>query len=243
MSKTLVIIPCYNEENRLNSQVFLDYAKEHQDIYFLFVNDGSKDGTKDIINAIATKSTQCKCLHLSNNSGKAEAVRRGMLAALENGNDYQYIGFFDADLATPLYEIQNFMKEMEKSHFDIVSGLRLSRLGADVQRKKSRHYIGRCFATTASLVLHIPIYDTQCGAKFFKKEIVETLFADKFCSKWIFDVEIFARYLSYIKKENTRVQICEMPLSSWKDIGGSRLKFRDFFVAPFELIRIKRKYL
>jgi len=237
-----VIVPCYNEEKRLQTQQFLQFLNENSNFSFLFVNDGSRDGTWDLLQNNAKNNERFLTLNLEKNGGKAEAVRKGMLLAYEN-IECEYIGFWDADLATPLFEINNFVRIMQENDYDIVTGLRLMRLGAKVKRKNSRHYLGRLFATTASKMLKLPVYDTQCGAKLYKKQIVEPLFKNGFITKWLFDVEILARYIKLFGRENAISKIYEYPVFQWEDIGGSQLKIKDFVKAPLELWKIKKKYL
>jgi glycosyltransferase involved in cell wall biosynthesis len=239
---TTIVIPCYNEEKRLNIQAFSDFAIKNLSITFLFINDGSKDNTVDLLTQLTNNRENLQFLNLEKNGGKAEAVRRGMLFAAEK-YDCDFIGFFDADLATPLVEIKNFISTMAQNDFDLITGLRLMRLGAKVKRKTSRHYLGRIFATSASKMLKLPVYDTQCGAKLYKKQVVEPLFKDNFITKWLFDVEILARYINIFGREKAMEKIYEYPLYQWEDIGGSQLKVRDFFKAPVELWKIKRRYL
>jgi glycosyltransferase involved in cell wall biosynthesis len=238
----ITVIPCYNEEKRLNKQAFLDFIHENPSYSFLFVNDGSKDNTLDILTQWVNIHENLFLLNLEKNGGKAEAVRQGMLYAAKNfGSDF--IGFWDADLATPLVEIPHFMNTMLHYDFDIITGLRLLRLGAKVKRKSSRHFLGRIFATAASNVLKLPVYDTQCGAKLYKKQMVEPLFNDHFITKWLFDVEILARYVKLFGNENAMQKIYELPVFQWEDVGGSQLKVKDFLKAPAELWKIKRKYM
>ena len=241
MPKTIIVVPCFNEATRLQSRVFMDYAQHNPEVSFLFVNDGSNDTTQQLLEHITEIYPQCHCLHLQHNQGKAEAVRQGMLYGVQATN-CDYIGFWDADLATPLNEIEKFASILQSGDYDIVIGLRLARLGARIARKKSRHYLGRCFATITSQILHIPIYDSQCGAKMMRRVLVEKLFQEPFDTKWLFDVEIFARYLSFTTKEDACKRICEYPLAEWHDIKGSRLKATDFLRAPWELMKIKVKY-
>jgi len=103
-----------------------------------------------------------------------------------------------------------------------------------------RHYLGRVFATAASLVLALPIYDTQCGAKLFRaNRQIFSLFAQPFMSRWIFDVEIIARYLTTF---GSGAGIYELPLDRWTDIGDSRVKSADFIRASGELANIYRAH-
>ena len=238
--KTVVVVPCYNEAKRLPQQEFLQFVREHDDVAFLFANDGSRDNTLEVLQSLCQQHERLHVLDLQPNGGKAEAVRRGMLHAAETMQP-EYICFWDADLATPLYEIPHFVEWADKG-YDIVTGLRLMRLGAEVRRKKLRHYLGRCFATCASMMLQLPVYDTQCGAKLFRSKIVREIFPEPFISKWLFDVELLARYKQRFGIQQATDKIYEYPLFHWIDVAGSTLKKKDFLVAPMELLRIRKKY-
>jgi len=237
-----IIVPCYNESKRLNKEAFLSYVNENSNVVFLFINDGSKDNTLSVLNEFAVEHKNLLVLNLEINCGKAEAVRRGMIYAYHTFHPH-YIGFWDADLATPLCELQNFIKIIQEHHFNMVTGLRLARMGAKVKRKNLRHFLGRIFATFASCTLRLSVYDTQCGAKLYKTELIPDLFQEKFTTHWLFDVEILARYITLFGRESAIKKIYEYPLLQWEDIGGSQLKTKDFIKAPFELWKIKRKYL
>jgi len=241
-TKIFIIVPCYNEEKRLQTDFFINFLKDNKNYAFLFVNDGSIDNTLTLLQTNAKENDRFCVLNLEKNEGKAEAVRRGMLYVFEN-YDCDFIGFWDADLATPLFEIHNFVHIIQKYDCDMVTGLRLMRLGAKVKRKSSRHYLGRIFATVASKTLKLPVYDTQCGAKLYKKQIVKPLFTNKFISKWLFDVEILARYINFFGHQNAIEKIYESPLFQWEDMSGSQLKVKDFVKAPIELWKIRKQYL
>ena len=238
--KTLVIVPCYNESLRLPGEQFVKFVQDHDDISFLFVNDGSRDNTLEILKDLSGKNERLHYLDLQPNGGKAEAVRRGMLYAVQQYKA-EYVAFWDADLATPLDEIEMMAQWADKG-FDVVMGLRLMRLGAKVRRKAMRHYLGRCFATVASFMLQLPVYDTQCGAKMFRASTVGALFDEPFVTRWLFDVELLARYKKLYGSEAATNKIYEYPLFKWEDVDGSQLKSRDFFKAPIELMKIRRKY-
>jgi dolichyl-phosphate beta-glucosyltransferase len=239
--KTIIVVPCYNESKRLPQQQFVDYVRQHPDVAFLFANDGSNDDTLKMLQDLTAQHEQLLLLDIQPNGGKAEAVRKGIMHAAVM-HDFQYIGFWDADLATPLEEIEHFVSWADKG-YDGVTGLRLMRLGAKVRRNKMRHYLGRCFATCASNMLHLPVYDTQCGAKLFSAKVVEKLFMEPFITRWLFDVEILARYEKHYGRQQAVEKIYEYPLFQWEDITGSRLKKRDFFKAPVELMKIRKTYM
>jgi hypothetical protein len=125
-----------------------------------------------------------------------------------------------------------------------VLGSRVRLLGHDIDRRVARHYLGRVFATAASVTLRLPVYDTQCGAKLFRvSETVEALFAEPFCTGWVFDVEILARLVRDVGHEAAARRVCELPLERWQDVAGSRVKPIDFARAIGELHRIHRRYL
>ena len=199
----------------------------------LFVNDGSKDDTITLIKSISNKNENALVLNLNKNKGKAMAVREGMLHALSIGKNYDYLGLWDADLATPLDEVVEFQDLLKKMEIDCIFGSRVRRLGCFVKRKWYRHLLGRIFATIASWVLGLPIYDTQCGAKIFRRDIVKKVFEKEFISYWAFDVEVFFRL-----KKNGIDNLYELPLKRWEDVGGSKLGLCDFIRMPFELLRI-----
>lgn len=238
--KTLLVVPCYNESKRLPQQAFVDYVEHHPDVAFLFANDGSRDNTLQVLQELTARHERLFLLDIQPNGGKAEAVRKGMLHAASQYHP-EYVAFWDADLATPLDEIEPMVQWADKG-YDIVMGLRLMRLGAKVRRKTMRHYLGRCFATTASMMLHLPVYDTQCGAKLFRTSVVNDLFSEPFITRWLFDVELLARYKQCFGIDRAVEGIYEFPLFQWQDVDGSQLKSRDFFKAPAELLKIHRKY-
>lgn len=238
--KTIMVVPCYNESKRLHQDEFLSFVEQNEDVAFLFANDGSRDNTLEVLQQLCARHERLMYYDIQPNGGKAEAVRKAMLYAVSQYTP-EYVAFWDADLATPLDEVPIMVQWADKD-FDIVMGLRLMRLGAKVRRKTMRHYLGRCFATVASMMLHLPVYDTQCGAKLFRASLVNDLFSEPFITRWLFDVEILARYNSRFGKERAVEHIYEYPLYQWQDVDGSQLKSRDFFKAPVELLKIHRRY-
>ena len=244
--RCLIVVPCYNEGSRLKSRIFLDYLRDHDDSDFLFVNDGSRDNTLNLLEDLKGAAPErIGVLDLKQNGGKAEAVRLGMLAAIQDGNGI--VGFWDADLATPLATIPCFLQQLAANqHLDMIFGSRVRLLGHDIRRRAVRHYLGRVFASVVSVVLRLPVYDTQCGAKLFRvTSRLSQVLNEKFLSRWIFDVEILARFIALDKGDVSylRQSVYEYPLSSWEDVAGSKVGAADFLKALFDIVRIYRKYL
>jgi dolichyl-phosphate beta-glucosyltransferase len=242
-----IVVPCYNEGARRPSRQFLDFLRRVDGIHLLFVNDGSRDNTLAVLHSLRDASAErIQILDQKQNGGKAEAVRLGMLAAMERG-DNAYVGFWDADLATPLDAIPEFLAVLaENERLQMVFGSRVRLLGRHVHRRAMRHYLGRVFASCVSIGLRPPIYDTQCGAKVFRliQELVESL-SDPFLSRWVFDVEILARYIA-LHCGNTSYlhdSIYELPLKYWSDVAGSKVRPGDFLKAFIDAFRIYVRYL
>ncbi len=244
--KTVVVVPCYNEELRFPKQSYLDFVRQVSGFKFLFVDDGSTDNTFQILSDIKAKEpNRFEILKLERNSGKAEAVRQGFVSGM-NDFSIEFLAFWDADLATPLKLLLDFMTVFqERSEIEMVIGARVKLMGRNINRHAYRHYLGRIFATFASLVLNLSIYDTQCGAKVFRvTPMLKKIFNRPFKSKWIFDVEILARYMKekQITSSETGNLIYELPLSEWQDVAGSKLRLKDYLTACLELIQIYFTY-
>lgn len=243
MQKVCLIIPCYNEENRLNVKAFSDFLQKYNNLTFCFVNDGSMDRTIEILNLIKKDNNErIIVLHLNTNSGKAEAVRKGVLYAMEL-NLFEFIGYWDADISTPLEELCFLLEPFFKNeNVQFVLGSRMKRLGSSINRKTMRHITGRIFSTFSSMILNLPVYDSQCGAKIFRSKISRILFEDAFVSKWLFDVELLARFKNHFGLLQTLQSCYEVPLSKWNEVGGSKLRFGHFMKVPFDLFKIYFHY-
>jgi glycosyltransferase involved in cell wall biosynthesis len=247
MASARIIVPCYNEGARLDLASFKSFKNSLHAIAFLLVNDGSTDNTLQLLQSLnELDPTKFTILDLPQNAGKAEAVRQGYLLAIDSRPDY--IGFWDADLATPLDAIVQFIELAERrAELEIVIGSRVKLLGRRIERRPARHYLGRFFATAVSVVLDLAVYDTQCGAKLFRvSPPINALFDRPFHSRWIFDVEIIARLIQ--SRRGTALPqpdqlIYEFPLTEWTDVPGSKLTSADFIRAAWELLQIRRHYL
>ena len=243
MDPLCLVVPCHNEQHRLNVGAFTSFVAAHPQVAFCFVDDGSDDGTLEMLRALAAgREGNVLVVVSASNVGKAEAVRLGMLRAA-TWKPFAYIGYWDADLATPLDELLP-MYELARSRPGclMVLGSRIKRLGSSITRTATRHYPGRVFATAASMVLRLPVYDTQCGAKLMDASLVPSLFEQPFGSRWIFDVEILARLRNLVGREAFLERTAEAPLGAWCETGGSHVTWRASLRAPFELWAIERRY-
>ena len=128
----------------------------------------------------------------------------------------------------------------------MVLGSRVKLMGREIERYARRHYLGRVFATAASLILRLPVYDTQCGAKVLRTtERLRTILQQPFRANWTFDVELLARFMWSDPAESLPDPlrtIYEYPLPVWRDVGGSKLSVTDYPRAATDLLTIYLAY-
>jgi dolichyl-phosphate beta-glucosyltransferase len=229
-----LVVPCYQEAARLDVEALAGLTADPR-IGVLLVDDGSTDGTAEVLRSVASREG-IEVLTLSVNGGKGEAVRRGALHAM--AADPAWIGYLDADLSTPAAEVARLVDAVDRDDVDVVIASRVAILGHHIERSPWRHYTGRVFATGASLVLSKPIYDTQCGAKLFRNgPALSTALASPFRSRWAFDVELLGR-LDRLGVEPER--FVEIPLRSWSDAAGSKRGLLSSVRATMSLVGIRR---
>ena len=222
-----VVIPCYNEEERLLSDEFLTYIDKNSGYHLCFVNDGSKDKTLEVLHDLQKGREDFITIYdCEKNGGKAEAVRLGMLFMAQK-EDLDYIGFLDADLSTDLADFDDLVKTIETSEFKIVSGSRIARMGANITKESARKIISLTINFIIRKILSMDFKDTQCGAKIFRKDVIDIAFSKKFVTQWIFDVEIFKRMTIHFGLQKAKAMLCEQPLKRWIHADGSKLSMKD----------------
>jgi glycosyltransferase involved in cell wall biosynthesis len=231
--RVTLVVPCYNEAARLSAEPFAAWCEAHPEGRLLFVNDGSTDATAEVLETMPGD-----VLTLPRNRGKSEAVRAGMLAAMEVPCDA--IAVWDCDLSAPLCEMEPMLTRLtEREEVAVVIGSRVAMLGHDIQRSPTRHYVGRFFASAASMTLGLPVYDTQCGAKLWRAgPLLATCLETSFIGPWTYDVELLARVLGQFPA-TAPVPIEEVPLRRWHHEDGSKVKPFDLIRALFNLARIR----
>jgi len=241
MSVTLVV-PFYNEAARWNEEYWTQMFGL-ADINWLLVNDGSSDLTSQLIDSACGENNNVTALHLVKNLGKAEAVRQGMLSALQSDILHSGIGFIDGDGAFSPFDVDRLCVDFVIRNANNEPKLslwtaRIALAGRNVKRSEIRHYLGRIIATFLSAGLNGCPYDTQSGFKIFpiSSQFEEVLRAP-FRTRWLFDVEILIRWE---KLTLNGLPIREEPLDSWKDVAGSKLTSQEMFRIIRELIIIWR---
>lgn len=219
--KLSIIIPAYNEENRISNTLktywhFLEQKKREENIEFelLVVINGTTDSTPLVVLQLQKMMPEILIIEL-HDGGKGFAIAQGFKNALSRANDL--IGFVDADMATSPQAFYDLVK-----HINGYDGIIASRYMIGSQVSPPRPFIKRWgsklfFESSTKLLFGIYYYDTQCGAKLFKRTVIERIVPYLTVRHWAFDVEI----LYLCKRFNFRIK--EFP-TVWHDQAGSKLR-------------------
>lgn len=212
-------MPCYNESQRLRLNLFRE--QRPQECQILFADDGSTDATPALLQKFCAENAEhFRFFRSEKNLGKAQIIQQAYQWARrqEGFGEFSWIGFWDADLATPLKEVTHFLTYRREfaPKAEALFGSRINRFGARVERSPLRHYLSRIFVTFVDWWLGIRAYDSQCGAKLFQPAAAELAFADTFVSRWVFDLEIILRLRGN--------EIVEVPVQEWRDVAGSKVR-------------------
>ncbi len=226
--KISLIIPAYNEGTRLLHTIkrVKDYFREKPwESEIIVVNDGSRDNTGEI-----AKKERAKIVNNPTNKGKGFSVKRGIESA-----EGDYIFFTDADLSTPIEEIDKFVAYLEKG-YDLAIGSRAHPEAKILRHQaRQREIMGKIFNLLVRILFRLPYRDTQCGFKGFRKEAAKKLFSQLKCAGFAFDVEILlkARAAGYSIKEigvtwintpDSKVKLFSSPLSMLREILKLKLR-------------------
>lgn len=195
-----VVIPCFNEENIIDDTLrkvvgYLEAAKYPYEI--IAVDDGSRDSTAAKIMSWAEKSPSLRLLENQKNRGKGFSVSRGLLEARG-----RYVCFTDADLSTPIEEIEKLLHWLKD--FEVVIGSRsIKGSSVEVHQPMWRELMGKTFNLFVRLIAFPGIKDTQCGFKGFRNESAKEIFSRRRIDGFGFDVEALyiAKKLGYGIKE------------------------------------------
>ena len=226
-----VIIPAYNEEKRLPKtlQSVHEYLRQQGYEYeIIVVSDGSRDRTVQAVKDLTSQIANLRLIDRKENRGKGYTVKEGMLNAK---GDYRL--FMDADNSTTIDQIEKMWPWFERG-YDIVIGSRdIKGAILDPPQPFYRRFVGKIFRFARDIICDLwGIYDTQCGFKCFKKEVVEAIFPKLKIERFAFDVEILLLARMYGFK------IKEIPVY-WRNDPESKVKLKSAIKMGLDLFKIR----
>ena len=225
-----IIIPAYNEENRLPSsleQVFRFLEKQSYSAEVFVVENGSTDKTFEIASSFAQKHNNLRVIH-NEQRGKGGAVLRGVREA-----QGEYVFICDADLSMPVEEINKFLPPT-LTDFDIAIGSREAPGSVRYKEPYYRHLTGRVFNTLIRLMVLPKLQDTQCGFKCMRAVVARDIFRFQTLTGWAFDVELL--YIAHRREYRIR----EIPIH-WHFNADSKVRvLRDSWRMFVDLLVIRR---
>lgn len=232
-----LVVPCYNEAERLDTEAYKAFLDVEKSVSMVMVNDGSTDATLSKLLELRLRFPhQITVLDIERNHGKQEAVRLGLSYAASCGDEI--IGYWDADLATPLSAVVDFVNVLNRlPESEVVFGSRRRLLGHRIERTILRRVISRSCNLMARAALVLPVGDTQCGAKMLRNtQAFRTAIARPFSSGWLFDVELFARIR--LTKYDRKTAFYELPLLEWNEVPGSKVTMHVIMKSTFHMLRL-----
>jgi dolichyl-phosphate beta-glucosyltransferase len=209
-----VIIPAHNEEHRLLKSIerVIEYCNSQQwDYELVIVEDGSTDGTVELIQDLIPKYSRLKLITNKQRLGKGKAIKHGVFAA-----EKKYVGYIDADLSADPSELSRLLLFIDK--FDIVIGSRILRGELPpIRRPFMRSFLSHCYCRLfRAMFRSVPVYDPQCGLKLFKSDVANTLLTHTETDGFAFDCELL------VKASHLGMTIKEVPII-WEHHYGSKV--------------------
>jgi dolichyl-phosphate beta-glucosyltransferase len=219
-----IVLPFYNEKKRILS--CLNQIKKFKSnkiiTEFIFVDDGSKDGTDLIIKKFfKKKKKKWKIIKSKKNMGKGYALKLGVLSAKN-----QWILTSDTDMSVPLEQILKWNKnKFLKKNCSIYFGSR-EHNNSTVESRIYRKVLGKIFRIIIKILLKITIRDTQCGYKLYKSGIGKKIFKNLTINKFEHDLEII------LIAQKINQSINELPVE-WTHKPNSKL---NIFIDPIKML-------
>lgn len=229
-----VVIPAYNEEQRLPSTLDAVLTYLHAGAYgpweLIVVNDGSKDGTADLVKRrIAAGEPNLRLLENPGNRGKGYSVKHGMLEAR-----HEWALLSDADLSAPIEELGKLFAAIDKTQAAVAIGSRaLDRSLIGTHQSKFREFGGRFFNLLVQLGTGLRFWDTQCGFKLFRRDAAQVVFPRQLLERFGFDVEAL-----FIAQKHG-FKIAEVPVR-WNHVDGTKVSLATDSVDMFgDIARVR----
>ncbi len=227
-----VVIPAYNEGERIEltlNKLSQYLEKKNSRFEIIVIDDGSSDDTAEKVRRVGETDRRIALISYAPNRGKGFAVRQGMLRAANDA-----VLFTDADLSTPVEEIEIAVAELTRGFPVVIASRRHPE--SVIARRQSwvRELIGRTFNALVRLLIGLPYGDTQCGFKCFTQTAAKEIFSRTRIDRFSFDVEVLlsARARGYAVKE--------IPVR-WTNAPGSKVRpLRDALKILRELWLLRR---
>jgi dolichyl-phosphate beta-glucosyltransferase len=225
-----IVIPVFNESSRIAdslSKVREFLGKTPLSFEILVVNDGSTDGTAEIVRRFELEGV--RLIDHAENRGKGHSVRSGVLKAFGT-----YVLFTDADLSTPIDELRKLYDIAERDHADIVIGSRaIDRRYIERHQSRFREIGGIVFNRLVRISLGLKLHDTQCGFKLFHRGRTRSIFEKQTIDGFGFDPEIL--FLA----TRRRLRIREVSVR-WSHADDTKVRvIRDGLLMIADLVRIR----
>ena len=234
-TKTIMVVPCFNEGSRLNIPYFRKLSKIDM-TQWVFINDGSEDDTEVLLKKLS-KLDNVDVITLSSNSGKSQAITSGLHFAFNSYVNIEFFGFLDADAAFSVYDVENMINTSQNlNRYDAFYSSRVKLAGRDIRRSNKRHIMARIITSIFGFFWADIPYDTQSGLKIFRNSsFIRSVFSEKFETRWFVDIEISTRYTKIMGKG---LKVWEVPVTSWRDVPGSKIGFYESLRVSKEIIYI-----
>jgi len=220
-----VVIPTYNEEKRIGETLkeIADYlSRQNYSYEIIVVDDASFDKTVKIIEGFGEKIV---LLRNKRREGKGYSIRQGVLSATGD-----FILFSDADLSTPIEELEKLLFWLKKGYHLAIGSRRLPDSDVPVPQPFLRRLMGKIFNLLVRIFVVRSFCDTQCGFKCFEKKTANFLFGRQRLSGFCFDVEILYLAKKFKKRvKEVPVRWLNSPVSKIGPLKHSFLMFLDLF--------------
>jgi len=218
-----LVIPAYNEEKRIGSslaQIIAYFQRNGYSYELIVVDDGSTDRTVEIVKELIA-GTQNGRLLCARHGGKGAAVRKGVLSA-----EGQYIFFTDADLSTPITELDKFLERLNKGHEIVIGSRKIAGANVEVHQSWLRESMGKVFTWLTNVILTKNLSDVTCGFKGFRRSVARKIFNRQQVNDWSFDAEILFLAQKY------GYSIKEVPVR-WRNDPATKVKLLQDTICSF----------
>ncbi|MAH03449.1 hypothetical protein CMI39_01540 [Candidatus Pacearchaeota archaeon] len=228
MEKVSIIIPAHNEEKRIGRTLkeYISYFKRKKlNFQIIVVLNACSDNTLKIVK----KYKELEILNFKQ-GGKGFAIIEGFKKALKKKSNL--IGFVDADMATPPVAFYDLIKNIENND-GVIANRWDKKSYVKTPQTILRRIIGRGFNLIVKILFLLPHQDTQCGAKLFRRELLEKIIPKLGSSEWSFDVDL----LFYARREKAKIR--SIP-TIWNDQKGSKINLKKNILTMFlSIVRLR----